>query len=264
MNPAPNVSNGDPGSATATAARPAPRRARPTTHPATNRRLEVIDLDTIVLQAPDLNTPINADDDTLAYFDAGEIETDLDEHAEEEGSLPGANDVGAPPTTPGIADQGPTTEGVGSRTPPLATVAAPSPSRTTLPSSPPAPPATSPARPVSTNLAEASPPFSRGAGARAGLSLRGHRVVRWPQPSAAGTKIHGMEGGGTESQEGQLTGADAALCNEIATRTMGGLFRDNFEQFMQLTRELVQSAPDAPDAKRRKGNLPDADDGGSA
>ncbi|CAI5460526.1 unnamed protein product [Closterium sp. Yama58-4] len=95
MNPPTDTSsNGDPGSsstptantsATATAATATVRRARPTTQPSTNRRLEVIDLDTIVLWVPDPNTPLNADDDTLAYFDAGEVDTDFDEHVEEEG-----------------------------------------------------------------------------------------------------------------------------------------------------------------------------------
>ncbi|CAI5484150.1 unnamed protein product [Closterium sp. Yama58-4] len=61
-----------------------PRRRRPAVEPTGNRRLEVIDLDTIVASVPAPNTPLGLDDDTLAYFDAGEVECDDDNTAEED------------------------------------------------------------------------------------------------------------------------------------------------------------------------------------
>ncbi|CAI5464672.1 unnamed protein product [Closterium sp. Yama58-4] len=69
----------------ATTLRNQQRRVRSTNQTAANRRLDVFDLDTIVLLVPDPKAPLNADDDTLAYFDVGELKTDVDDHAEEEG-----------------------------------------------------------------------------------------------------------------------------------------------------------------------------------
>ncbi|CAI5468110.1 unnamed protein product [Closterium sp. Yama58-4] len=50
----------------------------------TARRLDVIDLDQVIARVPAHNTPLNGDDDTLAYFDAGEVDCDVDDTADED------------------------------------------------------------------------------------------------------------------------------------------------------------------------------------
>ncbi|CAI5514560.1 unnamed protein product [Closterium sp. Naga37s-1] len=389
-----NSTNGNPGTssnpnptapASATTARPQHRRARATTQGNTGRRLEVIDLDTIIAQVPDPSAPLNANDDTLAYFDAGEVESDAKDNGDDDddtnlpgekrgwqdaelmqlawvrhdkdtevhsqtrlqgqnkdvtvwdelkqrhptfrhkfaavkaklfrmeahcrkvrglllepsgkgrppkipifydiydrifgdranvrppaiaGSLPGANGIGTPPTTPGIADQAPPNTTAGITSPPRRTMATPSPSpslQRVTPLSPPAPSPLGNALPVAV---EAPSPPSRIVGAPTGLGLRGSRssVVRRPGPAAAEADMMGMEGG-SRAFGSQMNNSDSSLCDEIAAHIVGtvqGMMRENFTEFMALTRELVQSPPDDPATKKRKGSQPDADGGGSA
>ncbi|CAI7842766.1 unnamed protein product [Closterium sp. NIES-53] len=53
-------------------------------HGTTARRLDVIDLDQVIARVPAHNTPLNANDDTLAYFDAGEVDCDVEDTADED------------------------------------------------------------------------------------------------------------------------------------------------------------------------------------
>ncbi|CAI5520692.1 unnamed protein product [Closterium sp. Naga37s-1] len=182
------------------------------------------------------------------------------------GSLPGANVGGSPPSTPNMADQAPPTEGVGIASTPQRVVSSPSPSPTPQPMSPPPAPAIVATRNASPELAEASPTRSRVVGAGTGLGLRGNRVVHRPGPAAAETDLTSTVGGAAAFGS-QLTGSDASLCDEIATRVAGtvrGLMRENFEEFMELTRVLVQSPPDAPAAKKRRDTQSDEPGDGSA
>ncbi|CAI5517579.1 unnamed protein product [Closterium sp. Naga37s-1] len=181
------------------------------------------------------------------------------------GSLPGANIIRTPPTTPGITDQGPTTEGLGLGSPHPAIVAPSSPSPTSEPTAQPSPPATTPSRHMSPNAAGASPPLSRGVGACAGLSLRGNWVIRWPRAAAADNDANGTEAGMPSIGGGMP--ARTRLCDEIASRiagTMRDFMRDNIQEFMVLTQELVQSDQDAQGAKGRRDTPPDESGGGSA
>ncbi|CAI5519516.1 unnamed protein product [Closterium sp. Naga37s-1] len=44
----------------------------------------VIDLDQVIARVPAHNTPLNANDDSLAYFDAGEVDCDVEDTADED------------------------------------------------------------------------------------------------------------------------------------------------------------------------------------
>ncbi|CAI5512301.1 unnamed protein product, partial [Closterium sp. Naga37s-1] len=158
------------------------------------------------------------------------------------------------------------TEGFGAGSPPAASAAPTSPPPVPVAMSPPSSLPTTPSRHTSPNAAGASPPLSRGVGARAGLSLRGNRVVRWPRAAAAENGGTGAAGG-MPSMGGGMTSSDNTLCDEIATRvagTMRDMMREGFQEFMTLTRELVQADPDVQGAKRRKDTPPDENGGGSA
>ncbi|CAI5959369.1 unnamed protein product [Closterium sp. NIES-65] len=74
-----------PASVAAPVRAPAPqRRRRAGVDPAASWRLGVIDLDDIVARVPNGNTPLGADDDTLAYFDAGEIDCHGEDGADDD------------------------------------------------------------------------------------------------------------------------------------------------------------------------------------
>ncbi|CAI5499352.1 unnamed protein product [Closterium sp. Naga37s-1] len=60
------------------------RRRRATVDNTTARRLDVIDLDQVIARVPAHNTPLNANDDSLAYFDAGEVDCDVEDTADED------------------------------------------------------------------------------------------------------------------------------------------------------------------------------------
>ncbi|CAI5500830.1 unnamed protein product [Closterium sp. Naga37s-1] len=60
------------------------RRRRATVDNTTARRLDVIDLDQVIARVPAHNTPLNANDDPLAYFDAGEVDCDVEDTADED------------------------------------------------------------------------------------------------------------------------------------------------------------------------------------
>ncbi|CAI7855609.1 unnamed protein product [Closterium sp. NIES-54] len=60
------------------------RRRRATVENTTARRLDVIDLDQVIARVPAHNTPLNANDDSLAYFDAGEVDCDVEDTADED------------------------------------------------------------------------------------------------------------------------------------------------------------------------------------
>ncbi|CAI7928076.1 unnamed protein product [Closterium sp. NIES-54] len=57
---------------------------RATVDNTTARRLDVIDLDQVIARVPAHNTPLNANDDTLSYFDAGEVDSDVEDTANED------------------------------------------------------------------------------------------------------------------------------------------------------------------------------------
>ncbi|CAI5458544.1 unnamed protein product [Closterium sp. Yama58-4] len=97
------------------------------------------------------------------------------------GRLPGANVIRTPPATLAITEPGPGTEAFGAGSQPVASAAPSSPSPVPELMSQPSSLPTTPSRHTSPTAAGASPPLSRRAGARAGLSLRGNRVVRWPR-----------------------------------------------------------------------------------
>ncbi|CAI7789085.1 unnamed protein product [Closterium sp. NIES-54] len=46
--------------------------------------IDVIDLDQVIARVPAHNTPLNANDDSLAYFDAGEVDCDVEDTADED------------------------------------------------------------------------------------------------------------------------------------------------------------------------------------
>ncbi|CAI5978605.1 unnamed protein product [Closterium sp. NIES-65] len=74
-----------PASVAAPVRAPAPqRRRRVAVDPAASRRLQIIDLDDIVARVPNPNTPLGAEDDTLAYFDAGEIDCHGEDGADDD------------------------------------------------------------------------------------------------------------------------------------------------------------------------------------
>ncbi|CAI6007821.1 unnamed protein product [Closterium sp. NIES-65] len=74
-----------PASVAAPVRAPAPqRRRRAAVDPAASWRLGVIDLDDIVARVPNGNTPLGADDDTLTYFDAGEIDCHGEDGADDD------------------------------------------------------------------------------------------------------------------------------------------------------------------------------------
>ncbi|CAI7749460.1 unnamed protein product [Closterium sp. NIES-53] len=60
------------------------RRHHATVDNTTARRLDVIDVDQVIARVPAHNTPLNANDDSLAYFDAGEVDCDVEDTADED------------------------------------------------------------------------------------------------------------------------------------------------------------------------------------
>ncbi|CAI5960206.1 unnamed protein product [Closterium sp. NIES-64] len=85
MSTSQNEANRTTAPTTAPVASPAPaRRRRATVDNTTTRRLDVIDLDQVIARVPAHNTPLNATDDTLSYFDAGEVDCDVEDTADED------------------------------------------------------------------------------------------------------------------------------------------------------------------------------------
>ncbi|CAI7775909.1 unnamed protein product [Closterium sp. NIES-53] len=60
------------------------RRRRATVDNTTARRFDVIDLDQVIARVPAHNTPLNANDNSLAYFDTGEVDCDVEDTADED------------------------------------------------------------------------------------------------------------------------------------------------------------------------------------
>ncbi|CAI5962393.1 unnamed protein product [Closterium sp. NIES-64] len=305
--PAPST----PASVAAPVRGPAPqRRRRAAVDPAASWRLEVIDLDDIVARVPNPNTPLGAYDDTLAYFDAGEIDRDGKDGADDDADaampsdkkgwepaevmqlawirhdfdeqyrnlcrLQGQNwDVMlyeqvrlhvASPTTASAVSAGP--DGVAAsasraqsarRSPnPRRVTASPGHSPSRQPFSSPSTSALAQDVSPAAATATASPSRSRVVGANAGVALRGRGVSRRPGPAAAEEEHSGNDtmGGGVGNH---MNSSDSVLCAEIAgiiAQSVKEAMRDQFDEFLERTQEMVERAQDARASRKRRSTPP--------
>ncbi|CAI5997270.1 unnamed protein product [Closterium sp. NIES-64] len=307
-----------PASVAAPVRAPAPqRRRRAAVDPAASWRLGVIDLDDIVARVPNGNTPLGADDDTLAYFDADEIDChgedgadddadaatpidkkgwepaevmqlvwirhDFDEQYRNLCRLQGQNrdvmlyeqvrlrhpgwrhDV-ASPTTASAVSAGP--DGVAAsasraqsarRSPnPRRVTASPGHSPSRQPFSSPSTSALAPDVSPAAATATASPSRSHVVGANAGVALRGRGVSRRPGPAAAEEEHSSNDtmGGGVGNH---MNSSDSVLCAEIAgiiAQLVKGAMRDQFDEFLERTQEMVERAQDARASRKRRSTPP--------
>ncbi|CAI5959871.1 unnamed protein product [Closterium sp. NIES-64] len=286
-----------PASVAAPVRAPAPqRRRRAAVDPAASWRLGVIDLDDIVARVPNGNTPLGADDDTLTYFDAGEIDCHGEDGADDDAdaatpidkkgwepaevmqlawirhdfdeqyrNLCRLQDV-ASPTTASAVSAGP--DGVAAsasraqsalRSPnPRRVTASPGHSPSRQPFSSPSTSALAPDVSPAAATATASPSRSHVVGANAGVALHGRGVSRRPGPAAAEEEHSGNDtmGGGVGNN---MNSSDLVLCAEIAgiiAQSVKGVMRDQFDEFLERTQEMVERAQDARASRKRRSTPP--------
>ncbi|CAI5459668.1 unnamed protein product [Closterium sp. Yama58-4] len=107
--------------------------------------------------------------------------------------------------------------------------------------------------------ARASPSHSCVIGVQTGIALRGRGVSRRPMPATAdeedtGNEAHGRGLGNLMNASGFI------MCAEIAgiiAQSVKGAMRDQFDEFLEHTQEMIERAQDARVSRKRRSTPPD-------